>query len=255
MVLGSYWQVRGFPFHADWTHGNGLYYDEKNDSVLICLRGQSAIIKVDRTTGEIKWILGDHHGWPERLKDKLPTPVGEVNWPYYMHNPKVTPSGTVLLWDNGIFKSFPFDGRPIAPPHKSYSRAVEYEIDEENMTVKEIWASSKKGPSADSCHCFAMGDVHMMPETGNVLVFYGGCMPNRDDMSYDPKDIRFISVFPGWTQIREYTHTNPPEVVFEAVIADPDEVFEWHMYGGMKIKGFYPTSISQVNEFQSDNSY
>ena len=242
MALGTYWQARGFPYHADWTHGNGLNFDEQNDAVLISLRGQDAIIKVERSTGEIKWILGDHFGWADKLKDKLLKPEGKVHWPYHMHNPKATPAGTVLLWDNGIFQALPFDGRPIAPPHQSYSRAVEYAVDEEKMTVREVWASSEKGSDNDSCNCFAMGDVHWMSRTGNVLVFYGGCLANRDDMTYNPKDLKFIGGFPGWTRVREFTHTDSPEIVFEVVIADPDEVFEWQSFGGMRINSFYPSS-------------
>lgn len=239
-TLGPYWKVRGFPDHADWTHGNGLFYDEKNDAVLICLRMQDAIIKVDRSTGEIVWILGDHHGWPDWLQSKLLRPEGKVHWPYHMHNPKATPEGTILLWNNSIFQALPFDGKRKMLPHETYSRAVEYLVDEKRMTVREVWAS-ENGPDNDSCSCFAMGDVHWMPKTDNVLVFYGSCMARRDDMSYDPTDMRSQMEFPQWTRVREFLHTTPPKIVFEAHIEDHDDVIMWATFGGMKISSLYPS--------------
>jgi arylsulfate sulfotransferase len=239
-VLSPYWHVRGFPDHADWTHGNGLCYDERDDAVLICMRNQDAIIKVDRKTGEIRWILGDHHGWPDRLNDKLLKPEGKVRWPYHMHNPKVTPTGTILLWNNNIFQSLPFDGRPKVPPHETCSRAVEYAVDEDKMTVSELWVS-EEGPSSDTCSNFAMGDVHWLPQTDNILVFYGVCMARRDDMTWGPMDIRSIGEFPMWTRVREFTHTNPAEIVFEVHIEDLEEIFTWATFGGMKIPSLYPS--------------
>ena len=59
-LLEVYWHNRGFPKHLDWTHGNGIIYDERDDSVIVSLRHQDAIIKIDKASGEIKWILGDH---------------------------------------------------------------------------------------------------------------------------------------------------------------------------------------------------
>ena len=37
-ALDAYWHVRGFPGAADWTHGNGVTYDARDDSVLVSLR-------------------------------------------------------------------------------------------------------------------------------------------------------------------------------------------------------------------------
>ena len=40
---------------------------------------QDAVVKVDRKTGQVVWILGDHAGWKESLQPKLLTPVGEMS--------------------------------------------------------------------------------------------------------------------------------------------------------------------------------
>ncbi len=52
-ALDAYWHVRGFPNAADWTHGNGVTYDPRDDSVLVSLRLQDCILKIDRPSGEI----------------------------------------------------------------------------------------------------------------------------------------------------------------------------------------------------------
>ena len=31
-TLNTYWHVRGFPHHADWTHGNGVTRDPRDGS-------------------------------------------------------------------------------------------------------------------------------------------------------------------------------------------------------------------------------
>lgn len=72
-LTGAYWPVRGFPDHLDWTHGNGLEYDPRDDSIIINLRLQDALFKIDRKSGEIVWILGEHTDWPEELQEKLLT--------------------------------------------------------------------------------------------------------------------------------------------------------------------------------------
>ena len=93
----SYWWVRGFEEHMDWSHANGLSYDASDDSILVSLRNQSAILKVDRQSGNIKWILGRHDNWPQRLQDKLLSPIGDLLWPGYQHNPRMTHADTVIL--------------------------------------------------------------------------------------------------------------------------------------------------------------
>jgi len=94
----AYWFVRGFPNHLDWTHGNGLEYDARDDSVIINLRHQDALFKIDRKSGDIVWILGEPTDWPVHLQDKLLKPVGEpFRWLYHAHNPRLTDSGTIIL--------------------------------------------------------------------------------------------------------------------------------------------------------------
>ena len=152
----SYWWT-GIRDHMDWTHANGLSYDASDDSVLVSLRQQSAILKVDRETGDVKWILGNHRGWPERLQDKLLEPIGHVMWPAYQHNPRMTHAGTVITFDNRAYSgAMAFEDYPSL--EKNFSRAVEFEVDEEKMTVRQVWSSGDE-QGDDPCFTTAMSDA------------------------------------------------------------------------------------------------
>jgi arylsulfate sulfotransferase len=229
-TFGNYWVRRGFPDTLDWSHANGLLYDELDDSLLISLRHQSAVLKIDRTSQKIQWILGDPEGWPKALQDKLLKPEGKMRWPYHQHAPNPTPHGTLLLVDNGNYQANPF--KPPVPPYQTYTRAVEYAIDEKNMTVREIWTSEEYGK--DSVVSFAMGNVKWLPKTDNILVSYGLVLA-RDKL----KQYTWGSTLSSnsWTRIREYTHTTPPQLIWEVIInGDPKKDGPgWNVFGVKRI--------------------
>ena len=232
----SYWWTRGFDQHMDWSHANGLSYDARDGTVLVSLRQQSAVLKVDPQTNEIRWILGHHRGWPESLQDKLLTPVGEILWPAYQHNPRVTPAGTVILFDNrGWGGAMAFE-EPL-PLQESFSRGAEFEIDEENMTVRQVW-SSGDSKTDDSCFTHAMSDAWRLPVTDNRLVIHAFCVPTLPGITIDIMDEtkRSIDDLPYGGRILEF---DGDEVVFRMEVGDEYELFQWNVYGGFKSPGVY----------------
>ena len=124
---------------ADWGHGNAVWYDPVDDAILTSLRNQDAVIKYSRATGELVWILGNHANW-EGFEQYLLSPIGSpFEWQWHQHAPMVTSAGTVLLYDNANFSASPFTGAPTTNAADNYSRAVEYRIDEDAMTVEQVW--------------------------------------------------------------------------------------------------------------------
>lgn len=233
-----YWITRGFADYADWTHGNGITYDPRDDSVLVSFRIQDAILKIDRKSGEIKWILGDPRDWG-KLSDKLLKPVGQpFRWPSHQHNPRISEAGTIVVFDNGAFRARPPD--PVLPLDQRFSRGVEYEVDEKAMTVRQLWESAS-GVSDDSCYSNAMSDAHRLPLTGNMLVIEAICSERAAGLTNDQfAAAKHIDEMPTHGRIREYTHTNPAKVLFEALVQDPYEVVSWEVYGGLRIASLYP---------------
>ena len=57
---------------ADWSHGNGLAYDQANQTVIITFRHIDCAIGVSYPEGELKWIFGDPDGWTSAFGFKTP---------------------------------------------------------------------------------------------------------------------------------------------------------------------------------------
>ena len=257
LLLEVYWHTRGFPGHLDWTHGNGVSYDPYDDSVLISLRHQDAIVKIDRRTKEIRWILGDHRGWEGDLKKKLLTRTGDFRWHYHGHNPRVTGENRFVMYDNGVIRNMPPD--PIAPPHECFARAVEYEVDPSNMKVKELWSSSDDD-DPERVISFAMGDAHRLPND-NMMVIDSVCLPlheqlNRrvtaEDLTWNQKrrDEWHPADFPLWGRIREMKHDASRDVVFEVHVIHPHELITWECFGGTRAASLYPAGVADSSAAQ-----
>jgi hypothetical protein len=244
-TFSPFWHVRGFPHHVDWTHGNGVTYDEINDGVIISLRIQDAFLKIDRDTGGVIWILGPHEGWEKPFSDKLLQPVDpDIRWAWHGHNPRVTEEGTICVYDNGVYQA-----RPFATPKKPaecYARGVEYFVDEKKGTVEEVWTSADDG-TEDKVVSWAMGDCHRLPRTKNMLVIDSCCIPEGPELNWQgtvtTADLTWnewdrgswiIADFPLWGRIREYSRNSARDIVFEIVVRDPDDIVGWEVYGGLR---------------------
>ncbi|MDP6174054.1 MAG: aryl-sulfate sulfotransferase, partial [Rhodospirillales bacterium] len=254
-LLEPYWWVRGFPGALDWTHGNGVTQDPYDGNVMVSLRHQDAIIKIDKKTKEVIWILGDHGGWKGDLADKLLTPVGDVAWPYHGHNPRVTGEGRFVMYDNGIVGTLP--PNPMKNPGACLARAVEFEVDVAKMEVRQAWVSADDA-SPDRVTSWAMGDAHLLPRTGNMLVIDSTCAPQRDvlnqsgTLTWDnlewrlgPRDSWHVTDFPAWARVREHKRTDQREVVYEVHLKDRNDVINWQVFGGLRAASLYPEGVTE----------
>ena len=231
-TFGPYWLVRGFKDVADWSHGNKLMYDSSDDSVLVSFRQLSAIVKIGRKNRDVKWIFADPKGWNEALAPKL-LKLDAGRWFYTQHALTTTPEGTLLIFDNANLLALPFD--PPVRPRDTYSRAVEFRIDENRKVAREVWASEEQGEG--SVLSTAMGDVHWMAKTGNVLVHYGNLMaPKQRTTAGEIRDTA-AGDFNAWSLIREFRHTRTPEIVWELVLGDPSGTPRtgWNLFGGDRL--------------------
>lgn len=213
----------------DWSHGNSIFYDERDDAMLVSFYHQDAVVKLDRKTGDIKWILGPHANWKERWQPYLLSPLDENHkWNYHQHSASYTPQRTVLMFDNGTHGASPYDQK--VPADENYSRAVEFEIDEEKGTVRKVWQYG--GPEDELFFAPFISGAEWMPETGNVLVADGGRVRGKDGTDAG-------SPIGGhhWSRIFEVTHDSPAEKVFEIVIDDPEA--GWAVYRSNRYPSLY----------------
>lgn len=214
----------------DWTHTNGFHYIPADDMLIASVRRMSAIVKIDLTANELVWILGNHEGWGPDFTDLLLEPVGDVGWTFGQHAPEITEDGTLLLFDNGSFgRAYP--GLPRQPVSELYSRAAEFEVDEENMTVSEVW--SYGGPGSEHFFAEFVSEADRLPITGNTLILAGGQMVTADGRQTNNFDAGRV-----WTAIREVTSSTTAEKVWEVIIEHP--ITEWGSYRAERMPSLYP---------------
>lgn len=112
---------------SDYMHFNSFTIDPADQNLICSFRNLSAIIKIDRNTGGIVWILGgrgDQFGLTEDQKFNL------------QHFARITADGTLSAFDNGNAKKE--DG--IYDQLEGVSRVVEYKLDEANRKLLDFKA-------------------------------------------------------------------------------------------------------------------
>lgn len=211
----------------DWSHANAICYDEENDAFIVSVRHQDCLVKIDRQSGRLVWILGNPEGWRAPWRDYLLQPRGDLEWPYHQHGPQLTPAGTILLYDNGNYRATPFE--PKTSPRENYSRVVEYRVDETEMIVTQVWEYRENGDHPSYCPLY--GEADWMPQTGNILITDGGHIETEKGIPSNtvPSDYQ-------WARILEVTHDTPAEKVFEVrVDSGPESTLGWSIYRSQRL--------------------
>ncbi len=122
----------------DWAHINSLTYNKKENTIMVSLRNLHSIAKIDWSTNEMVWLLGNPEFWKNSsMKDKLLTPDGNIKWFYQQH--AVTDISSfydddtcsILLFDNHWHKRRSVDFFDNDP--NSYLTI--FHIDEKHRTV------------------------------------------------------------------------------------------------------------------------
>ncbi len=135
----------------DWTHSNAIIYSPNDGNLILSIRSQSWIIKIDyqdgKGTGNILWRLG-YQG--DFTIDSGLNP----DWEYAQHFPViVSPNSTgvfnLLVYDNGDNRVMDNLGTECGTPGvlgpqvpgtiQCYTRAVNFQVDEISKTVTIAW--------------------------------------------------------------------------------------------------------------------
>ncbi|WP_422353848.1 aryl-sulfate sulfotransferase [Roseivirga pacifica] len=202
-------------FMADWFHLNGIAKDSKDGSIIASGRSQGVVkMGADKS---LKWIMAPHARWGkagrtgqgnptepflltalDREGKPLPENVqfgiestDDFSWNTGQHSMNILPNGNLLIFDNGMSRDF--------AEKPTYSRAVEYKIDDEKRTIQQVWQYGKE-----------RGLEMFSPITSDVDVLANG---NRLITS---GNIR-LSDKPAHAKLIEITYPKN-EVVFEAEI-------------------------------------
>ena len=174
----------------DWLHVNSVWYDESDQSLVISARHQG-IFKVTYDN-ELVWILAPHNEWGNAgvggngfpTSDFLLTAVDQnsqpydttiqlgeqraddFDWSWGQHAAMINNEGHVLAFDNGFKRYFNNNNSS-----NSHSRGVAYALDEENLTVQQVWEFGKT--LNNSFYSRNISDMDYLEQSENYLITSG----------------------------------------------------------------------------------
>jgi hypothetical protein len=143
----------------DAVHGNSIDIDN-DGNLIISSRHLDEITKINRTSGVIIWRFGGLNNQFTFINDTL-----GFN---YQHAARRISNGHITIFDNGNFHTPPF------------SRAVEYSLDEQNMTATLVW-QYRHNPDVFG----SWGGYVQRLDDGNTLICWGGTRPTLTEVEPD----------------------------------------------------------------------
>jgi hypothetical protein len=132
----------------DYVHGNAIEVDTDNN-LLISSRNMDEITKIHRITGNIIWRFGGENNQFSFVNDSIGFS--------HQHDIRRISNGNITLYDNGNFHT------------PSYSRAIEYSLNESTMTATLVWQYR----NTPDVYASWGGNVQRLPD-GNTVIFWGG---------------------------------------------------------------------------------
>ena len=160
-------------FPDDYAHINSL--EIVDGDIIGSFRGCSQVLRIDGTTGDIVWLLGQsNRGDADWLASGAPAPLKIVDDPYGefcgQHAARLRPNGNLVLYDNGVHCQVDPATGTAARESNVFSRAVEYSLDPENGRATFLRHHSLHGAFAHVG--FAAGHLELL-DNGNWLVSWG----------------------------------------------------------------------------------
>ncbi len=211
--------LNGLP---DWTHSNALVYSPSDGNLLLSMRHQSWILKIDYNngagTGNVLWRLG-YQGDFALTQAGVPTD-DPSEWFSFQHFPSlIGQSGaqtTLAIWDNGDNRVLNNTGEIClavgsVPCH---SRATIFQVDEGAMVANLQWA--------DPLQLFGIwgGSINQL-DNGNV--------------EFDVNDPAIPPSTNVASQVQEVTQTPTPQVIWQMDI--PVATYAYRAY---RVPSLYP---------------
>ena len=194
----------------DWFHMNSVSYNEETDQLIFSARHQDAVVCINYTTGELEWIISNPDSdWTPLQKDKLLTPIGEnFTWQYGQHNIQFISKNEVMMLDNAVYGGKTKETN--LPEDENSSRGVIYRIDDEAMTIEQVWEYHPEGQMAG----FISG-IQKLGEDHYLVNFGGKVKDEKGNPTYN------IGVGFGVGSISASIHEiKNGELVYEANIGD-----------------------------------
>ena len=199
----------------DWTHSNALTYSPDDGDLLLSLRDQSWVIKIDyqdgKGTGDILWRLGYQGDFT------LASGGAPAAWAYGQHDIKITSANSsgifnLSMFDNGWIRVMDTNGDLCGSSGQPacYSRSVIFQLNEATKTASVLWEDTNLPYS------LALGSVRLQ---------------NDGDVEFDEG---FLPDTPWKAVVEEVTHETNPQLVWQL------EVDHQPGYRAFRLPSLYP---------------
>ena len=205
--------LNGLP---DWTHSNAIVYSASDGNLLLSMRHQSWILKIDYNngtgTGHVLWRLGYQGDFALAQGDDPSL------WFSFQHFPSIiSHSGsqtTMAIWDNGNSRVMDTSGTTCGTGVPCYSRATVFQIDESAKVANLLWAASPGYFGTWG------GSINQLPN-GNI--------------EFDANSLLLPPSPNVASEVQEITQTASPEIIWKMDIGIP--MFAYRTY---RIPSLYP---------------
>ena len=178
----------------DWTHSNDVLYSSDDHNLLLSIRHQNWIIKIEyldgQGSGNILWHLGEGGDF------KLIGGTDPTDWFYAQHGMSFFTANTtgvfrLGLMDNGNDRTFPsgavFCKPSETPPPTCYSTVPLLEINETNMTATMV---SHYSPGS-SFYSYFGGNVDSL-SNGNLQANFCAIVTGTVVQELDPVSLKVV---------------------------------------------------------------
>ena len=188
-------QLAGLP---DWTHANAIEYSPSDGNLLLSLRHQSWVVKINYDngvgSGAVLWRLGYQGDFA------LAQGTDPSLWFSFQHFPQLIAQNgsqtTLAIWDNGDFRVLDPSGPTcqIVGPPACYSRATIFQVDESTKVASLQWSDPL-----------------------NMFSLWGGSIGqlSNGNVEFDVNGITPLPTPPVQSEVQEVTQTSPPQIVWK----------------------------------------
>jgi hypothetical protein len=205
---------------ADWTHSNAIIYSPDDGNLILSMRNQNWIIKINYQNGvgdgSVLWRLGFGGDFT------LPSGQAPIEWNYGQHYPTIVSPNSAGVFSlmffndgNGRLMDSNDDVCGASGVGTCYSSVPIFQLDESAKTATVLWEDNLSPYFSFCC--------------GDALLLANGDM--EVDIAYD------LTTTPGISDIEEVTQTQSPELVWEM------QVHGQLAYRGLRIPSLYPGQV------------
>jgi arylsulfate sulfotransferase len=213
---------RQLPSFPDWTHSNAIVYSPSDGNLLLSVRNQSWVLKIDYNngagTGNLLWRLG-YQGDFALTQNSVPTD-DPSDWFSFQHFPSLVsqsgPQTMLAIWDNGDNRVLDTSGTICGTPSTAacYSRATIFQVDESSMVANLVW------DDLPGYYGIWGGNINQL---------------SNGDIEFDVNAFANPPISNVVSEVQEVTQTSTPEIIWQVDVPAPTNA-----YRAYRIPSLYP---------------